>query len=124
MPSLVSSLGWGWYDDSPQRISDTDWLRESLPNEPSWAGAETARLAPILYSHGVDLLVISSGGDHPMQMVRKCPAYQVCVAEFVMASLGIETAYPSAKFDTTPAGARPPWLIVAAVGAIGSGKSK
>ena len=49
-------------DDMPLflRISGTDWLEESLPNEPSWTSRDTARLAPILFEHGVDLLDVSS----------------------------------------------------------------
>ncbi|TFY81987.1 hypothetical protein EWM64_g2032, partial [Hericium alpestre] len=40
------------------RISATDWLQESLPNEPSWTLEDTVRLAPLLAAHGVDLIDI------------------------------------------------------------------
>lgn len=52
------------------RISASDWLEESLPNEPSWTSADTVRLAPILAEHGVDFIDVSSGGNHPKQKIK------------------------------------------------------
>ncbi|KAF5379017.1 hypothetical protein D9615_006058 [Tricholomella constricta] len=69
------------------RISATDWLEESLPNEPSWTPQDTVRLAPILFEHGVDFLDVSSGGTHPLQKVKGGPAYQAGFAEAVKRSL-------------------------------------
>lgn len=69
------------------RISATDWLEESLPNEPSWRSEDTVRLAPILFEHGVDFLDVSSGGNHPMQKIKTGPAYQAPFAEAVKRSL-------------------------------------
>jgi 2,4-dienoyl-CoA reductase-like NADH-dependent reductase (Old Yellow Enzyme family) len=54
------------------RISATEWLEESLPGESSWCLEDTIRFAQILSENGdVDLLDVSSGGNHPAQ---KCPS--------------------------------------------------
>ncbi|KAI0323480.1 FMN-linked oxidoreductase, partial [Cubamyces sp. BRFM 1775] len=70
------------------RISATDWLEESLPNEPSWRSEDTVRLAGILAEHGVDLLDVSSGGLHPQQKIKGGPAYQAPFAEAVKKAHG------------------------------------
>ncbi|KAF9459665.1 hypothetical protein BDZ94DRAFT_1267726 [Collybia nuda] len=69
------------------RISATDGLEESLPNEPSWRSEDTVRLAPILFAHGVDFLDVSTGGNHPMQRIKPGPAYQAPFAHDVKRSL-------------------------------------
>lgn len=72
------------------RISATDWLEESLPNEPSWRLEDTVRLGPILFERGVDLLDVSSGGNSPSQKINTgplisfgSPAYQAPFARAV-----------------------------------------
>lgn len=48
------------------RISASDWLehdRETFPE--SWTQEDTVRFAPILAQKGVDLLDVSSAGNHP-----------------------------------------------------------
>ncbi|KAI6011495.1 hypothetical protein BKA83DRAFT_4573526 [Pisolithus microcarpus] len=71
------------------RISATDWLEESLPNEPSWRSEDTVKLASILADHGVDLLDVSSGGNSPKAVVvRKAVAYQAPFAEAVKKAVG------------------------------------
>ncbi|KAI6029776.1 hypothetical protein BKA83DRAFT_4223049 [Pisolithus microcarpus] len=78
-------------DDMPLffRISATDWLEESLPNEPSWRSEDTVKLASILADHGVDLLDVSSGGNSPKAVVvRKAVAYQAPFAEAVKKAVG------------------------------------
>ncbi|TBU27047.1 FMN-linked oxidoreductase [Dichomitus squalens] len=70
------------------RISATDWLEESLPNEPSWRSEDTVRLAGILAEHGVDLLDVSTGGLHPSQKIKGGPAYQAPFAEAVKKAHG------------------------------------
>ncbi|KAI0632054.1 hypothetical protein C8Q77DRAFT_1158732 [Trametes polyzona] len=70
------------------RISATDWLEESLPNEPSWRSEDTVRLAGILAEHGVDLLDVSTGGLHPQQKIKGGPAYQAPFAEAVKKAHG------------------------------------
>ena len=71
-------------------ISATDYLEESLPNEPSWRSADTVKLAAILASHGVDFLDVSAGGNHPAQKVRGSDkgAYQAPFAHDVKKALG------------------------------------
>ncbi|KAF9540499.1 FMN-linked oxidoreductase [Agrocybe pediades] len=102
------------------RISATDWLEESLPDDASWRSEDTVRLARILYVHGVDFLDISSGGNSPLQNIHVGPSYQVPFAKDVMRSLGAATPYPPATntTDVDP----PTRLIVGTVGAITSGK--
>ncbi|KAI0714069.1 FMN-linked oxidoreductase [Cerioporus squamosus] len=70
------------------RISATDWLEESLPNEPSWRSEDTVRLAGLLAKHGVDLLDVSTGGVHPAQKIKGGPAYQAPFAEAVKKAHG------------------------------------
>ncbi|KAF7986396.1 hypothetical protein HWV62_35442 [Athelia sp. TMB] len=87
------------------RISASDWLEESLPNEPSWTAEDTVRLAPILAEHGVDFLDVSSAGNHPKQKIKGYGAgpYQTHFAAAVKEAVGDK-------------------LIVGAVGGIKSGK--
>ncbi|KAI6096790.1 hypothetical protein EV401DRAFT_2057573 [Pisolithus croceorrhizus] len=78
-------------DDMPLffRISATDWLEESLPNEPSWRSEDTVKFASILADHGVDFLDVSTGGSSPRAVVvRKAVAYQAPFAEAVKKALG------------------------------------
>lgn len=53
------------------RISATEWLEESLPDQESWRIEDTLKLAPILSAHSVELLDVSSGGNHPKQHISK-----------------------------------------------------
>ncbi|TFK73402.1 FMN-linked oxidoreductase [Pluteus cervinus] len=69
------------------RISATDWLEESLPNESSWRSEDTVKLAPILFAHGVDFLDVSTAGLHSSQKIKGGPAYQAPFAEAVKKSL-------------------------------------
>jgi len=79
-------------DDMPLflRISATDWLEQSLPNEPSWTSADTVKLAAILATRGIDFLDVSSGGIHPAQKIKGAgsPAYQAQLAHDVKKALG------------------------------------
>ncbi|KAH9939934.1 hypothetical protein B0H21DRAFT_697966 [Amylocystis lapponica] len=73
------------------RISGTDWLENALPNGSSWRSEDTARLAPILAEHGVDLLDVSSGGTHKdasMSLIDTKTAYQVPLAEAAKKAVG------------------------------------
>lgn len=70
------------------RISATEWLEEVAANEESWRPEDTARLAPILADHGVDLLDVSAGGNDPRQKIRAGPEYQVPFAELVKKNVG------------------------------------
>ncbi|KZT65810.1 FMN-linked oxidoreductase [Daedalea quercina L-15889] len=70
------------------RISATDWLEESMKDEPSWTPQDTVRLAGLLAEHGVDLLDVSSGGTHRAQKIHGGPAYQAPFAELVKQAHG------------------------------------
>ena len=69
------------------RISATDWLEESAPELESWKSEDTVKLAGLLAESGVDLLDVSSGGNHPRQKVKSGPGYQAPFAKAVKASL-------------------------------------
>lgn len=58
------------------RISATDWLEENKDIKESWTGDDTVKLAPLLAERGVDLLDVSTGGNHPAQHPHVKPAYQ------------------------------------------------
>lgn len=60
------------------RISATDWLEEEEDMD-SWKADDTVKLAEILADKGVDLLDVSTGGNHPKQKIIHGPlgsAYQ------------------------------------------------
>ncbi|KAA8646877.1 hypothetical protein EYZ11_010037 [Aspergillus tanneri] len=85
------------------RISATDWLEETLP-EQGWRSEDTVRFAQTLVQQGaVDLIDISSGGVHQAQKVISGPGFQVPFAVAVKKAVGDK-------------------LLVAAVGAITTGK--
>ena len=70
------------------RISATDWLEEAKDIPESWTEKDTVRLAPLLAEHGVDLLDVSSGGNHPAQHPHVKPAYQADFALAVKKAVG------------------------------------
>ncbi len=86
------------------RISGTDWL-ESVPEYEgeSWRVEDSVRLAPLLAEHGVDLLDVSSGGQHPLQHPHAGPGYQAPLAKAIKKVVRDK-------------------LLVSTVGNIGSGK--
>ncbi|KAK8157968.1 NADH:flavin oxidoreductase/NADH oxidase [Phyllosticta citrichinensis] len=87
------------------RVSATDWLEEDpeFGPEKSWTVDDTARFAEILADKGVDLIDISSAGNHPNQKIKGGPAYQAAFAKTVKAKVGDK-------------------LLVASVGSISTGK--
>jgi 2,4-dienoyl-CoA reductase-like NADH-dependent reductase (Old Yellow Enzyme family) len=75
------------------RISASDWLDHDTTRFPSsWTSADTVRLAPILAAHGVDLLDVSSAGNHPDQKIQTGPAYQAPFAIAVKKAVGDKMA--------------------------------
>ncbi|KAG2065670.1 FMN-linked oxidoreductase [Suillus decipiens] len=70
------------------RISSTEWLEESLPDEPSWRLEDTIKLARILAEHGVDFLDVSSGGNHPKAVMKSGTAYQAPFSQAVKQAVG------------------------------------
>ncbi|THG96980.1 hypothetical protein EW026_g4953 [Hermanssonia centrifuga] len=88
------------------RISATDFLETSMPDIESWKVSDTVKLAPLLAAHGVDLLDVSSAGNHPLQSlgpIRTVEAYQSDLSAEIKAAVGDK-------------------IIVSAVGGIDNGK--
>ncbi|KAE8142803.1 FMN-linked oxidoreductase [Aspergillus pseudotamarii] len=85
------------------RVSATDWLETSMPEEKGWKVNDTVRFAEALAEQGcVDLIDISSGGVHSAQKVKSGTAFQVPFAAAVKKAVGDR-------------------MLVAAVGMINSG---
>ena len=71
------------------RISATDWLDTQKDEFPeSWTQADTAKLAPLLAERGVDLLDVSTGGNHPSQKIITGESYQAPFAKAVKEKVG------------------------------------
>lgn len=86
------------------RVSATEWLENVLPNEPSWQLEDTVRLAAVLAEQGhIDLIDVSSGGNHAAQKITAGPAFQAPFAIAVKKVVGEK-------------------LMVSSVGKIDSGK--
>lgn len=77
------------------RISATDWLEEASEIKESWTVEDTVKLAPLLAERGVDLLDVSSGGNHPLQHPHVGPAYQAPFAIKVKQAVGDKMAVGS-----------------------------
>jgi 2,4-dienoyl-CoA reductase-like NADH-dependent reductase (Old Yellow Enzyme family) len=78
-------------DDLPVflRVSATDWLEEVMPDQPSWRVEDTVRFAKALADSGnVDVLDISSGGNHHKQHIHAKPAFQAPFAIQVKEAVG------------------------------------
>lgn len=85
------------------RVSGTDWLEETLPEE-SWRVEDTIHFAEALASQGhLDLIDISSGGVSSAQKVKSGPGFQAPFAVAVKKAVGDH-------------------LVVATVGCITNGK--
>jgi 2,4-dienoyl-CoA reductase-like NADH-dependent reductase (Old Yellow Enzyme family) len=74
------------------RISATDWLEEVSEISESWTVDDTVKLASILADKGVDVLDVSSGGNHPLQHPHAGPAYQAPFAIKVKKAVGDKLA--------------------------------
>lgn len=91
-PSYTSCNADNW-DRMPKdmplllRISATDWLEEDTDLD-GWKSEDTVKLAPILADMGVDLLDVSSGGNHPKQHPHTGPGYQAPFAKAVKEAVG------------------------------------
>lgn len=70
------------------RVSATDWLEEASEIPESWTGADTVKLASLLADKGVDVLDVSTGGNHPLQHPHTKPAYQAPFAVDVKKAVG------------------------------------
>jgi len=74
------------------RISATDWLEEVEGFGPdpdqSWTVEQSCRLVELLAERGVDLLDVSSGGNHPKQAIKGGPGYQAPFAKKIKKAVG------------------------------------
>lgn len=70
------------------RVSATDWLEEAKEIKESWTPDQTAKLASVLADKGVDLLDVSSGGNHPLQHPHVGPGYQAPFAKIAKKAVG------------------------------------
>lgn len=86
------------------RISATDWLEsaEGYSGE-SWTVEDSCKLAELLAERGVDVIDVSSGGNHPKQAIKTGPGYQAPFAKKIKKAVGDK-------------------LLVATVGSITTGK--
>ncbi len=71
------------------RISATDWAPESLGA--SWDLPQSVAFAKLMKQEGVDLVDVSSGGNHPAQAIPVGPGYQVHHAETIRREADIPT---------------------------------
>lgn len=67
------------------RISAIEWMEWS--GEPSWDLDQSIRLAKLLPALGVDILDVSSGGNHKDQKIDVHPNYQLDLARTIRAAL-------------------------------------
>lgn len=74
------------------RVSATDWLEEASEIPESWTVDDTVKLAGILADKGLDVLDVSSGGNHPAQHPHAGPAYQAPFAIKVKKAVGDKLA--------------------------------
>jgi 2,4-dienoyl-CoA reductase-like NADH-dependent reductase (Old Yellow Enzyme family) len=88
---VIRALRAAWPQHLPLfvRISATDWAPESLGE--SWDLPQSVAFAKLLKQAGVDLIDVSTGGNHPDQQVPAGPGYQVLHAETIRHEAAIPT---------------------------------
>ena len=88
---VVRAVRAAWPTNLPVfvRISATDWAPESLGA--SWTLQESVAFARLLKEAGVDLIDVSTGGNHPAQQIPLGPGYQVVHSETIHREAGIPT---------------------------------
>jgi 2,4-dienoyl-CoA reductase-like NADH-dependent reductase (Old Yellow Enzyme family) len=72
------------------RISATDWAPESLGA--SWDLPQSVAFAKLMKQEGVDLVDVSTSGNHPAQQIPVGPGYQVHHSETIRHEAAIPTA--------------------------------
>ena len=89
---IVRAVRSAWPQHLPAfvRISATDWAPETLG--PAWDLPQSDAFARLLKQEGVDLIDVSTGGNHPAQQIPVGPGYQVHHAATVRTEAGIPTA--------------------------------
>ncbi|KAJ9630140.1 NADH-dependent flavin oxidoreductase [Knufia peltigerae] len=85
------------------RVTATDWLEENPDFAESWTPDQTVELAASLTGLGVDLIDVSSGGNHVLQHIHSRPGFQAPFATMIKKRLGHD-------------------MLVATVGMINEGK--
>ncbi|KAK0657395.1 hypothetical protein B0T16DRAFT_425632 [Cercophora newfieldiana] len=70
------------------RVSATEWMEHT--GLPFWDVGQTIQLARLLPDLGVDLLDVSSGGNHPDQQIKMHSHYQIDIAAKVREALRAE----------------------------------
>ena len=71
------------------RISATDWLENNPEYQgDSWRVEDSVKLAHLLADHGVDVLDVSSGGNHSLQKPVGGPGYQSPFAMDIKKAVG------------------------------------
>lgn len=71
------------------RVSATDWLEESLPNQQSWRVEDTVRFAQVIAESGdIDVIDVSSGGNHKAQHIHARPGFQAPFAVAIKKAVG------------------------------------
>lgn len=71
------------------RVSATDWLEEAMPQEPSWRKEDTVKFAQALAKSGnIDVLDVSSGGNHRAQHIHAKAGFQAPFAVAVKEAVG------------------------------------
>ncbi|KAF3059702.1 putative NADPH dehydrogenase C23G7.10c [Daldinia childiae] len=75
------------------RLSATDWLEgvEGYTGD-SWKLEDSVRLSVLLVQHGVDVIDVSSAGNHPLQKIARGPGYQAPFAKAIKRAIG-DNAY-------------------------------
>ncbi|KAH9208485.1 hypothetical protein DL95DRAFT_395224 [Leptodontidium sp. 2 PMI_412] len=71
------------------RLSASDWLDVNPEYKgESWSLEDSVRLAPLLAERGVDVLDVSSAGNHLLQKITPGPGYQVPFAKAIKNAVG------------------------------------
>jgi len=88
---IVRAVRASWPQHLPLfvRISATDWAPDSLGA--SWDLPQSVAFAKLLKQEGVDLVDVSTGGNHPAQQIPAGPGYQVHHAETIHREAGLPT---------------------------------
>jgi 2,4-dienoyl-CoA reductase-like NADH-dependent reductase (Old Yellow Enzyme family) len=74
------------------RLSASDWLDHEGFQGESWTIKDSVKLAEILATRGVDLIDVSSAGNHPEQKIKTGPGYQAPFAKEIKAAVGDKMA--------------------------------
>jgi len=89
---VIRAVRAAWPEHLPLfvRISATDWAPEALGA--SWDLPQSVAFAQLMKQEGVDLLDVSTSGNHPAQQIPIGPGYQVHHSETIHREAGVPTA--------------------------------